>query len=106
MMKHFVLAAVVAFGLILVSGKSAQAHGVYGFVPGHISLSGSAHLSWGAIGFGQLSPIGYGYGPAYGYGYAPAYGHAPVGPIYYAEPPIYYNYTPAYGYGYPDCCGK
>jgi hypothetical protein len=103
-MKRFVLAAIVALGLILVSGKSAQAHGVWGFTPGHIGVSGSANLSWGAFGFGKLSPAPYGYAPDYGYPQH-GFGHAPAAPMYYPQPPIYYNYTPAYGY-YPGCCGQ
>jgi hypothetical protein len=105
-MKRFVLVAIVALGLVLVSSKPAQAHGVWGFTPGHIGISGSANLSWGAFGFGKLSPAPHGYALDYGYGHH-GYGVAPAAPMYYSQPPIYYNYTPAYGYGYyPGCCGQ
>jgi len=106
-MKRFVWVALLACGLLLATSNSSQAHGIYGIAPGHISLSGSANLSWGPIGIGQLSPAGYGYGYAPHYGYGLGYGVVPAAPLYYSEPPIYFNYTPAYGYGYyPGCCGQ
>jgi hypothetical protein len=68
-------------GLALVSlalfGGSASAngidfgyghgHGVWGIAPGYIDINLHGRLSWGAIGFGNLSGWGGGPGGAYGY---------------------------------------
>lgn len=113
-MNRFVFAAIVALGLTLAGNSAARAHGCggpYGFVPGHINLTGSIGLSWGNIGFGNLNQWGpsggmggyghgcghgHGFGHGYGYGYGHPMGMGGMGNPYVAPP--HFGYPMHYGY--------